>query len=68
MVEKTVRVLEYDMSDFLRSCCEKYEELATQQGVKVKWETVDTPFIEEPDVDDPARDAHPAKNLSLIHI
>ena len=28
---KTVRDLEYDMSDFLQSCCDHYEELAGRQ-------------------------------------
>ena len=42
----------YDMEDFLRECCAKYEDLASGVGQPVSWHTVSTPFIEETDHDD----------------
>ena len=41
-----IRVLRYDMSDFLHSCCNRYEELA---GGPVQWQPGSTPFLDNDD-------------------
>ena len=43
------------MEDFLSECCDKYERLATDNGFKVNWTPVETPFIEELDAGDQAQ-------------
>ena len=53
---KTIRYLEYDMEDFLKSCCDRYEELAKENGMKVDWKTVETPFLDEASDPQPGRD------------
>ena len=77
----TVRVMEYDMEDFLRSCVERYRELT---GVHY-FRKATTPFLPEPSAPDLAkgtpnyeelakqaeeqlRSASELKPLSLIHI
>ena len=41
----TLRCIEYDMSDFFKSCVTKYLELAKLEESKLK--VVETPFLEE---------------------
>ena len=40
---RKVKTAEYDMSEFLKSCCDRYEELCGEGGVV--WEKVATPFM-----------------------
>ena len=56
---KRVRVVEYDMSNFLESRLEKYKELNPNH---TKFEKVPTPFINEEPDPDPGRDADTAKS------
>ena len=51
----TINYIKYDMEKFLSSCCDTYEQLATECGQKVSWDTVATPFIEENDWEDLSR-------------
>ena len=41
----TLRCIEYDMSDFFKSCATKYLELAKLEASRLK--AVETPFLEE---------------------
>ena len=40
-----VRVMEYDMKDFLISCVARYTALAGKSAANLRW--VETPFIDE---------------------
>ena len=42
---KTVKVVEYDQSDFLKSCVERYQQLAGPTGKKTSF--IETPFLDE---------------------
>merc|ERR1712039_940658 len=44
----TVRVMEYNMEDFLRSCVERYKELTGTQYMRL----ATTPFLPEPSAPD----------------
>ena len=62
--KRTVRYLEYDMEEFLESCCTRYEELCK---TKVKWRTVATPFLDEGSDADPSRDPVCGGQGSSVH-
>ena len=42
---KTVKAVEYDQSDFSKSCVERYQQLAGPTGKKMSF--VETPFLDE---------------------
>ena len=52
-----VKTVEYDMSDFIQPCCDKYDELSP---VPVAWEKVATSFVEERSEPDLPREPGPA--------